>query len=398
MKRCDFDLITVGGGLGGSALAKKIAESGARVLVVERERQFSDRIRGEWMAPWGVAEARRIGIYDILLERCAHELPIFDTVGMGPPRDLRTTSLQRLPALALYHPAMQEVLLEVARAAGAELWRGATVREVRPGTPPTAIVERDGQLRELNARLVVCADGRSSAARQWGGFVARREKQKKLGAGVLLKDVVLAEDTGIQLPNLPMRRVAYLFPQGNGRVRAYLMYDPTTVDRLQGSDDVARFIDECVKTGLPSEHFAHARAAGPLASFDMTESWVRHPYKDGIALIGDAAGSSDPTWGQGLSITMRDVRELSDSLLASDDWDAAAHLYAQARDLYFQTALRVEGWVFDLFFGEGLEADEARARALPLLAAEPDRMTDHGMSGLDLPSDENVRRRFFGEI
>lgn len=53
MKRCDFDLITVGGGLGGSALAEKMAESGARVLVVERERQFSDRIRGEWMAPWG---------------------------------------------------------------------------------------------------------------------------------------------------------------------------------------------------------------------------------------------------------------------------------------------------------------------------------------------------------
>lgn len=53
MKRCDFDLITVGGGLGGSALAKKMAESGARVLVVERERQFSDRIHGERMAPWG---------------------------------------------------------------------------------------------------------------------------------------------------------------------------------------------------------------------------------------------------------------------------------------------------------------------------------------------------------
>ena len=56
MKSYDFDLITVGGGLGGSALAKNMAEIGVRVLVLEREHQFSDRVRGEWLAPWGVAE------------------------------------------------------------------------------------------------------------------------------------------------------------------------------------------------------------------------------------------------------------------------------------------------------------------------------------------------------
>ena len=49
----DYDIITVGGGLGGSALAKVLAERGARVLVVERESQFKDRVSGEWMAPWG---------------------------------------------------------------------------------------------------------------------------------------------------------------------------------------------------------------------------------------------------------------------------------------------------------------------------------------------------------
>jgi hypothetical protein len=39
-----------------------------------------------------------------------------------------------------------------------------------------------------------------------------------------------------------------------------------------------------------------------------------------------------------------------------------------------------------------------RERALPLLAAEPDRIPDHGFSGLDLPSGEEVKRRYFGEI
>jgi len=117
-----------------------------------------------------------------------------------------------------------------------------------------------------------------------------------------------------------------------------------------------------------------------------------------VVLIGDAAGSSDLTWGQGLSITLRDVRELTENLIGSDDWDLASHRYADAHDVYFQTELRVNGWSFDLFLGEGAEADKLRERAFPRFAAEPDRIPDHGFSGLDLPSDEEVRRRFFGEI
>jgi hypothetical protein len=49
--------------LGGAALARLLAANGVLVLVAERERQFEDRIRGEWMAPWGVGEAQRIGGY-----------------------------------------------------------------------------------------------------------------------------------------------------------------------------------------------------------------------------------------------------------------------------------------------------------------------------------------------
>ena len=70
-----YDIITVGGGLGGSALAKVMAEHGARVLVVEREKRFKDRIRGEFFAPWGVAETQALSLYDtgltILLWRAA---------------------------------------------------------------------------------------------------------------------------------------------------------------------------------------------------------------------------------------------------------------------------------------------------------------------------------------
>jgi 2-polyprenyl-6-methoxyphenol hydroxylase-like FAD-dependent oxidoreductase len=392
----DYDVITVGGGLGGAALAKVLAEKGLRVLVAEREVEFKDRIRGETMAPWGVAETQRLGLYNRLVETCAHEQPFFQALGL-PPRDLRTTTPQNLPALNFYHPAMQEVVIEAASQAGADVKRGVSVRLVRPGQPPVVTIEQDNTVRELTARIVVCADGKSSMGRTWGGFAPQRGRQRLLGAGVMLEEMQIPDDTGVIVYNPPIQQEAFLFPQGEGRVRAYLVYAPETVARLQGETDVPRFIEGCVRTGMPAENYSGARAVAPLASFDMTEHWVEHPYRDGVALIGDAAGATDPTWGQGLSMTSRDVRVLAEYLLGSDDWDAAGHAYARARDKYFKACLTVEDWEFDFFFGQGAEADARRARALPLIMRQPDRFPDHGFSGPELPHDDSVRRRFFGE-
>jgi 2-polyprenyl-6-methoxyphenol hydroxylase-like FAD-dependent oxidoreductase len=397
MANYDYDVITVGGGLGGAALAKVLAESGLRVLVVERERQFKDRIRGEWMAPWGVAETRKLGLYDTLLERCGHETPFFETIGMGPSRDLRTTTPQQLPSLTFYHCAMQEVVLEAACKAGADVRRRAFVRNVRPGQPPVATVESDGAVRDLSARLVVCADGRSSAGRAWGGFETYRGKQRMLGAGLMFENMLVPEDNNILVMLPGVQRVALLFPQGRGRVRGYIVYGPHEIRRLQGIGDADRFVEECVRTGIPRESFAGTRAVGPLATFDMTESWIDNPYRDGFALIGDAAASTDPTWGQGLSLTLRDVRVLSEKLIANPDWDAAGRAYAREHDGYLKSILTAHGWLFDFFFDLGPEADARRARALPLLMSAPERMPDHNASGPEMPSDENARRRFFGE-
>jgi menaquinone-9 beta-reductase len=45
--------------------------------------------------------------------------------------------------------------------------------------------------------------------------------------------------------------------------------------------------------------------AGPLASFEGADVWVDQPYKNGVALIGDAAAANDPCFGCGLSLTLR---------------------------------------------------------------------------------------------
>lgn len=89
--------------------------------------------------------------------------------------------------------------------------------------------------------------------------------------------------------------------------------------------------------------------AAPLSSFECADVWVDHPYRDGVALLGDAASSNDPSWGQGLSIAFRDARLLSDELLAATDWDDAAHRYARCHDADYGAVRKVSGWFYDIF-------------------------------------------------
>lgn len=61
------DVVVVGGGLGGSSLAAALTEAGRSVLLLERCTTFEDRVRGEWLALWGVADAKTLGLYDDLI-------------------------------------------------------------------------------------------------------------------------------------------------------------------------------------------------------------------------------------------------------------------------------------------------------------------------------------------
>ena len=60
------DVVVVGGGIAGSALAAALARHGLGVTVLEQEVEYRDRVRGEYLPVWGVAEAQRLGLADIL--------------------------------------------------------------------------------------------------------------------------------------------------------------------------------------------------------------------------------------------------------------------------------------------------------------------------------------------
>ena len=397
----DYDIVAVGGGLGGASLAKAMAERGYRVLVLERENEFKDRVRGEIVFPWGVAEAKELGLYDLLMGTCGYHPQSVDT-RIGPAsvgvRDLSETTPQQTHAMCFYHPAMQEVLLGAAEAAGAEVRRGVRVRGVEPGREPRVTVESNGASETVSARIVVGADGRGSMVRKWGGFDVSSEARGLQLAGLLFDSASGYDDQSVLVINPFVQRFAGLFPQGSGRVRAYLANRVDEGLRLQGEKDVPRFIEECIKTGAPADAYEGMKPAGPLATFGCTFEWPAHPYREGVALVGDAATTSDPTWGQGLSLTLGAVRRLRDALIADEDWDAAGHAFADEVSSMWKPIRTAEFWFTEMFMDASEDANKARMRALPLFAQDPTRVPDVFNSGPDFaPMDEAARRRFFGE-
>ncbi len=391
-----YDIVTVGGGMGASAIARAMAGRGAKVLIIEQEQRFHDRVRGEYICPWGVAEAKELGIFDLLRGNCAGELPWAD-LGFGP-RNVVETTPQQLPGLSFSHPEMQEALLSAAETAGAEVRRGVVVQGIECGEQPVVLAGANGRTERIPARLVIAADGRGSPARKWAGFSVEKNVQPFLFAGVLLTGVAARQDMGVFVFNPDLGILAALIPQSKGHYRAYFGY-PTTADyRLQGADKLALFFSESAKAApMFAEFYASAKSAGPLASFDGGDIWVNHPYRNGVVLIGDAASTSDPSFGQGMSLVLRDARVLRDQLLANADWDRAGHAYAEQHDVYFRNCHTSTLWFRQVFQEQSPAATLRRQKALPLIAEDLTRVPDHIFSGPEMPLDDSVRSRFFGE-
>jgi 2-polyprenyl-6-methoxyphenol hydroxylase-like FAD-dependent oxidoreductase len=394
-----YDVITVGGGLAGSTLAKCLAERGYRVLVLEREARFKDRVRGEQMHPWGVAEARALGIYQRLAETCGHQTRWWIT-HQGPTlqrkRDLAQTTPHQVGSFNFYHPDMQETLLGMAAEAGAEVRRGVSVDAVTVGSPPSVTFRENGQRREVRARLVVGADGRASQVRQWAGFTITRDPDCLTIAGALVEAAQIPDD-GVHVVAGHAGRLL-VAPLGKQRVRTYFMSRKTADSRhLSGKTQISEFLTACRATGAPEEWFNRATVIGPLGQFNGADHWVEHPVRKGVVLVGDAASASDPCYGCGLSLTLLSIRQLRDCLLASEDWGAAIDEYARDHDRSYGAVRRITNWLTELLYSTGHAANARRAYVLPRLAAQPQRAPDIVGLGPDSPHDEAARRFLLGE-
>src|ERR1700755_3398863 len=109
-----YDLVIAGGSVAGAAFGFAAGRHGLRVLIVEPELVFRDRVRGEALHPWGVAEARRLGLEAALEQAPAQPIEFWDTHIAGAlveRRDLVQTTPFGLRGLNFHQPELQAALL-----------------------------------------------------------------------------------------------------------------------------------------------------------------------------------------------------------------------------------------------------------------------------------------------
>jgi 2-polyprenyl-6-methoxyphenol hydroxylase-like FAD-dependent oxidoreductase len=390
----EYDIICIGGGLAGATVGLKMAEAGARVLVLESSLQFTDRVRGEWLAPWGVCEARLLGITGLISEAGAHELPTLAGRSLKPRP---VTNLAGDTPLTFSHPALQTVLLDHAERAGATVIRGARVTNVTArGLATVEYSGPEGSAR-VTGRIAIGADGRASLARKALGRHDQRHVSGRLLAGVRLANLSGDPSVGYFILDEEHGSVVSLFPQGGGNARAYVFEPGVDVARYTGAGGFDRFIDAMVRMGVPREAVSRARAAGPLGVFVADDTWVQHPANSALALVGDAAGISDPTWGMGTSLLLRDARVLTELLTSRKDARSALASYARQRDHYYRAIITAERWLSEIQLTPGEQAALRRKAILDLWRREPERAIDLPGRGPENDVSARGRIRAFGE-
>ena len=303
-----YDLIIVGGGIGGSALAIVMARAGRKVLLLEKSEHYEDRVRGEWIAPWGVTETRRLGLYDLLMSAGGHHITDHVTYdeSLAPamceaaPLPLGVFAADVPGPLCLGHPHHCQTLYDAAAAAGAETLRPVTIDIITLGNAPSVTFFHNGEMKTVQAHIVVGAEGRQSEVRTAAAIPLHQDKPHHWFAGLLVENV-RDVDPRRQTIGTEGNFGFLTFPQGNGRVRVYGGYALEEKGRFHGEGGARRFLEAFRMTCAPQNAaLAEGTPAGPLFSYFNNDSWTDEPFSEGCVLIGDAAGWNDPINGLGL--------------------------------------------------------------------------------------------------
>ena len=375
-----YDLVIVGGGIGGSALATVMARAGRSVLLLEKSAQYEDRVRGEWIAPWGVTETKRLGLYDLLMSAGGHHIAEHVTYDESlAPADCEAAPLPLgifaadVPGpLCLGHPHHCQTLFDAAAAAGAETLRPVIVEKITLGANPSVTYTHNDRQHTAHARLVVGAEGRQSEVRAAAGIPLHQDKPHHWFAGLLVENVP-GIDPKRQTIGTEGNFGFLTFPQGGGKVRVYGGYALEEKGRFHGEDGAQRFLEAFRMACAPQNAaLAAGTPAGPLFSYFNNDSWTDEPFAEGCVLIGDAAGWNDPINGLGLSITYRDLRMVSDILKetpAGQQPNFASYAEERAERM---RRLRFAGQIqaaLDMEFGEA--ARQRRRRHFERAAGDP---------------------------
>jgi 2-polyprenyl-6-methoxyphenol hydroxylase-like FAD-dependent oxidoreductase len=369
------DVLVVGAGPTGLAVAAELALAGAAALVLDALPERSGQSKALALQPRSAELLDARGWLDPLQPHIRAFLPAGHFAGL--PLDYAVLETPFPHQIAVEQARVEELLER--RLASSVRWAHActAIRQGREGVAAT--VETPAGAREFTARYLVAADGAHSTVRRLLGdpFPGRPARMRMAVADIVLarKPPGLGEEWAP--PEFGGGGFGYLLPLGGGVHRVLF-----GGEEQQGLDRTAPVTAEEVQ-----------RALEPLHGEDVEVGEVRwgsrfgdasrqvEQYRHGrVLLAGDAAHVHLPAGGQGLNLGLQDAFNLG--------WKLAA-------------AIRGHGRPLDTYHGERHPVAarvlvNTRAQGV-LTVPDPDLLALREILG-DLLADPSANRRIAGEV
>lgn len=314
----EFDLVIVGAGVVGSALACALRAAGLRIAVVDAtppprfspDAEFDLRVFAlspasrrilEHLGAWETLHAVRVQAYTAMA--------VWDAGGRGRVR----FDSGELGEEALGYIVENRLLQFV-------LWRAlanaASVIAVRPAKPLGLSVTADKAVvmlddgRRLETRLLVAADGAASAIRRLAGIEVQQAAygQQAIVAHVRTEKPHRATAWQRFMPSGPIA----LLPLSDGRASIVWSLDDERAKEILSLGD-REFCEAA--SAASGKILGRITATTPRASFPLQRLHADEYVQPRLALIGDAAHVVHPLAGQGMNLGMLDAAALAEVIL-----------------------------------------------------------------------------------
>jgi menaquinone-9 beta-reductase len=322
------DVAIVGGSIAGCAAAIFFGRAGARVALIERDRDPSGykKLCTHFIQASATPTLERLGLARAIEEAggVRNDVEIFTRWGW-----IVAPSEQTIHRPAYGYNIRRSVLDPMLRKAaagtvGVEFLPGFSAREllVEHGRICGVSAQGEGEAKlNIEAKLVVGADGRNSRVAELAGLPAKEAPNNRIGYFAHYRNLPLASGTRSQLWFLEPD-IAYTFPNDDGVTLVTAM--PARAKAAEWKADPEAAMTRLFE-GLPrAPSLAQALRVSPFIGVIEYPNLHRSVSKPGLALIGDAALSSDPLWGVGCGWALQSAEWLADAVGRA--WTSPAEL------------------------------------------------------------------------
>ena len=317
------DLIIVGAGMVGSALALALEHSGLEILVVDGsplsvrpfdgEGAFEPRVSALSAASQRILE--RLGVWDGIAARRASpysDMRVWDGSGTGSVHFAAASVHAEVLGHIVENRVVQDALLDRLHDSQIGLLGNARLEQLRRSGDGWLLTLADG--RELRAPLLVAADGANSAVRRLAGCATREWDYLHHAIVTSVRCARPHQATAWQrftddgpLAFLPLQR-------GDDQHWCSIVWStvPAEAERLMALGDEA-FRAELGKAF--EWRLGEVSQVDPRVCIPLRQRHAKRYVESGLALIGDAAHSIHPLAGQGVNLGFLDAAVLAEVLL-----------------------------------------------------------------------------------